>query len=94
MFVEVEEFVLLVVVPGLLVDCGVEVVVPAFAALLAGALGDRVVLLQLAGDLRPVVQPELPHQLADRLVFLPTPSPTSQLHDCLFISNLYKIYIY
>ena len=58
-FVEFEELFFFVVGPGFFVDGGVEVVVPAFAALFAGALGDVVDIFEFEGDLGPIVEAEL-----------------------------------
>jgi hypothetical protein len=84
-FVQLEETFLLVGIPGLLVDCGIEVVIPALATLLASPEAEAVALPQFLRDLGPVVESELRHQRADGLVFLSGPTSTSQLQDCRFI---------
>ena len=67
---ELEELLFLVAGPRLLVDGGVEVVVPPLPALLAGALGNVVGVFELLSDLGPVVESKLRHQLRNGLVFL------------------------
>ena len=67
---EFEEFFLLVVGPGLLIDGGVEVVVPPFPALLACTFGNVVGLLEFGGDEGPVVEAKLIDQFRDGLIFL------------------------
>ena len=69
-FVEFEEFFLLVVGPGLLVDGRVEVVVPPFPALLPSTFGNVVGLLEFGSDEGPVVEAKLVDQFRDGLIFL------------------------
>lgn len=91
---QVEQPLLLIVVPRLLVDRRVEVIIPSLSALLARADGNRIGLFQLLRDLGPIVESKLSHKTTDGLVLLTKQTATSQLQDCRFISISYKIYIY
>lgn len=68
--VQVEEPLLLIIVPRLLVDRGVEVIIPPLSALLARADGNRIGLFQLLCDLGPIIESKLRHKAADGLVLL------------------------
>ena len=65
-----EEFFLLIIRPWLLVDGGVEVIVPPFPALLACTFGNVVGLLEFGCDEGPVVEAKLIDQFRDGLIFL------------------------
>lgn len=69
-FVKFEEFFLLIIRPWLLVDGGVEVIVPPFPALLACTFGNVVGLLEFGCDEGPVVEAKLIDQFRDGLIFL------------------------
>jgi len=58
------------VADGPLVDLGVQVVVPPFTALFAGAVTRHHLHLQHLGHERPLLRPVLVHQLNDRVVLL------------------------
>ena len=88
LLVQLEESSLFLAGPRLLVYRRVQVVVPAFPALFAGAPGDGVCLFQFFSDLGPVVESKLSDELANGFVFLPKVGRTSQLQDCLLISKL------
>lgn len=67
---KLEELLLLVISPRLLVDGGIQVVVPPLSALLASPLGDVVGVFEFLGDLGPVIESKLSNQLGNRFVFL------------------------
>ena len=68
--VHLEQPQLFLIAPNLFVDCGVEMVIPPFAALLAGALGVVFLELEAGGHGGPVVQAQFPHYLSQDQVFL------------------------
>lgn len=63
--------------PRLFIDRWVQVIIPAFPALLSRPLGDVVSLLELLGDLSPVVEAELGYKLSDGFIFLGEERSTS-----------------
>lgn len=91
---QLEESLFLVAVPGHLVDCRVEMVVPSFPALLARPQSQAISLLQFLCDLRPVVQAVLRDQSTDGLILLNDRWSTSQLQDCLFIAVYLYLFIF
>lgn len=67
---QVEQPLLLIIVPRLLVDRRVEVIIPSLSALFARTDGNRIGLFQLLCDLGPIVESKLSNKTTDGLVLL------------------------
>ena len=67
---QVEQPLLLIIVPWLLVDRRIEVIIPSLSALLARADGNRIGLFQLLCDLCPIIESKLCHKTTDGLILL------------------------